>query len=62
MPLEVLHLALVFLGFFARAERSKIPAPAGLGVFLFRVQAVAACVQFSNHATANYLEEGLAPP
>jgi hypothetical protein len=42
VTLEVLHVALVFLGSGARSKRSKIPAPAGLRIGLSGIQAITA--------------------
>ena len=42
VPLEVLHCALVLLGGGAGLEGAEIAAPAGLGIDLARIEAVAA--------------------
>jgi|HubBroStandDraft_6_1064221.scaffolds.fasta_scaffold3040268_1 hypothetical protein len=47
---EVLHGALVSFRGFLRAEGSKVPASAGLGVFLAGVESVLARFQSSNHS------------
>jgi hypothetical protein len=52
MPLEILHVALVFLGGRARFERSEIAALARLGVDLPRVEPVFAGPQFADHELA----------
>jgi hypothetical protein len=40
VPLKILHGALVGFGLFARGESAQIAAPAGLGIFLARVETV----------------------
>jgi hypothetical protein len=47
--LEILHSFFVLLCRASGAEGSEIPALAGLGVFLPRVQAIFTGLQFSNH-------------
>jgi hypothetical protein len=47
--LEELHLALMLHRGSARLERSQIAPPAGLGVFLPRIQPILARCQFANH-------------
>src|ERR1051325_3220660 len=49
MPLEVLHLALVLFGGFARREGAEIPAPAGLWIDLAGIQPVFARLEFADH-------------
>src|SRR6266850_2617446 len=47
--LKELHRALVLLGRGARLERSQVPAPAGFGIDLARIEAVLAGSQLSDH-------------
>jgi hypothetical protein len=43
LALEVLHLALMFLGGGTRFERAKVAALARLWIDLARIEAIAAC-------------------
>src|ERR1019366_4647103 len=49
MPLEILHRAFVPLGRRARIEGAEIAAPAGLRVFLARIEAVFAGGKLADH-------------
>src|SRR5436190_3288088 len=55
MPLEVLHLALVFFRCGARGKRAEITALAGARVLFARIQAEFACFQFANHHAPPWL-------
>jgi len=46
---EILDRALVSFGCFSRREGSEIASASGLGIFLARVQAVLAGLEFSDH-------------
>lgn len=49
LPFEILHRPLVCFRLLARDEGSQVPALAGLGVLLSRIQPVLSRLQLANH-------------
>src|SRR5437773_1077742 len=49
LALKELHRALVLFGRGARLERSQVPAPAGFGIELARIESVRTGSKFSDH-------------
>src|SRR5438876_7794205 len=49
LALKELHRALVLLGRGARLERSQVPAPAGFGIELARIEPILTGSEFSDH-------------
>src|SRR5258708_6205945 len=54
--LEVLHGALVLLGFFPSIKGSEVFSFAGLGIFLTRVKPVLPRLEFSDHKTPHLVD------
>src|SRR4051794_23734311 len=53
VTLEILHLALMFLGRSAAPERAEVAALAGLGIHLARIEPIFARCELADHGCAS---------